>query len=111
MEKIISRVCDFFFLAEDISNLLMHMTQEVDVAESGASVGSGAILGEVMSEEHVQLFALPHEDEAQVTRTLTPNGVDDAANASRQRRVSVRQRRRLHVDLRGARNAEHFLNL
>ena len=88
----------------------MHVTEEVDVAEVCVGV-AGAVLAQVVPEQHVQLVLLPHEDQPHVAGALRAEDGDDLAHALRHRVVAGLEERPLDHDLGGGGNSENVLDL
>jgi len=88
-----------YLSAQQGPDLLVHVTQEVDVAEVGTRAvrpttltGSSAVLTQVVSEKHVQFVPLPHSDQAHVPRPLVPKRLHHVSQAAGQRRVAAQIR-------------------
>ncbi len=96
--------------SDDSPDLLVHVTEEVNVAEAVVRV-TATILTQVVSEEHVQLVSLPDEHEAHEPGSPRTKKFDQTAHSAGQRRVQIRQRSLFHVDLGGTGDAEHVLHL
>jgi len=101
-------------LSEESANLLVHVAQEVDVGEvelAGAGPRSAPVLAEEMSEENVQLVALPDQHQLHVgALPLLADEVDDGADLAGRRVVALLQRRFVDVDLRRCLNAENVVD-